>query len=128
MNGSRSTLIAAALTGASAVALGAFGAHALRAVLDERSLVTWHTAVDYQFWHTLALFGVGVLAREHATTALRCAAIAFVVGIALFCGSLYALALGAPRFFGAITPLGGIAFITAWFALAVHAWRSPAAR
>jgi uncharacterized membrane protein YgdD (TMEM256/DUF423 family) len=128
MNVSRFSLIMASLTGALAVALGAFGAHALRGVLDERALVIWHTAVDYQFWHALALFGVGVFARDRATTASRCAAIAFVVGIALFCGSLYALALGAPRFLGAITPLGGIAFITGWLALAVHAWRSPAAR
>jgi uncharacterized membrane protein YgdD (TMEM256/DUF423 family) len=125
MNAPRFSLIAAALAGATAVALGAFGAHALRGVLDEHALVIWHTAVDYQFWHALALVGVAVLARDRATLALRCAAIAFVAGVVLFCGSLYALAFGAPHFVGAITPLGGIAFIAGWLALAVHAWRIP---
>jgi uncharacterized membrane protein YgdD (TMEM256/DUF423 family) len=113
----------AALTGAAAVVLGAFGAHALRDSLDEHALATWHTAVDYQFWHALALLGVGLLARERVTTFLRVAAIAFVVGLALFCGSLYLLALGAPRGFGAITPLGGLAFIVGWLALGLHAYR-----
>lgn len=116
-------MLAAALAGASAVALGAFGAHALRDVLDERALAVWRTAVDYQFWHALALFGVGVLAQWRPGRVLHAAAIAFVVGLVLFCGSLYALALGAPRFLGAITPLGGVAFIIGWLALGVHAVR-----
>ncbi len=128
MNTSHSSLVAAALLGATAVALGAFGAHALRGALDEHALGVWRTAVDYQFWHALALLGVGVLARENATVALRCAAIAFVVGALLFCGSLYALALGAPGFVGAITPLGGVALIIGWLTLATHAWRSGAIR
>jgi uncharacterized membrane protein YgdD (TMEM256/DUF423 family) len=113
----------AALAGATAVVLGAFGAHALRDSLDEHALTTWHTAVDYQFWHALALLGVGLLARERVTTFLRVAAIAFLVGLVLFCGSLYLLALGAPRGVGAITPLGGLAFIVGWLALAMHAYR-----
>ena len=113
----------AALAGATAVVLGAFGAHALRDSLDEHALTTWHTAVDYQFWHALALLGVGLLARERVTTFLRVAAIAFLVGLVLFCGSLYLLALGAPRGIGAITPLGGLAFIVGWLALAMHAYR-----
>ena len=61
-----------------------------------------------------------------ASTALRCAALAFVVGIVLFSGSLYALALGAPRWLGAVTPLGGVAFIIGWLALGLHAWRDAA--
>lgn len=116
-------LFAAALAGALAVVLGAFGAHALRASLDEGALATWHTAVDYQFWHALALLVVGCIARDRATRALRAAAIAFVAGIVLFCGSLYALALGGPRAIGAITPIGGLALIAGWIALAIHAWR-----
>ena len=119
----RTMLTIAALAGAAAVVLGAFGAHALRDVLDERALATWHTAIDYQFWHALALIGVAILARENATTALRVAGIAFVAGIVVFCGSLHALALGAPRGFGAITPVGGLAFIVGWIALAAHALR-----
>jgi uncharacterized membrane protein YgdD (TMEM256/DUF423 family) len=113
----------AALAGGAAVLLGAFGSHALRDSLDEHALATWHTAVDYQFWHALALLGVGLLARERVTTGLRVAAIAFLVGVVLFCGSLYLLALGAPRGIGAITPLGGLAFIVGWLALAMHAYR-----
>lgn len=128
MNLSRFSLFAASLIGALAVAFGAFGAHALRDVLDERALVTWHTAVDYQFWHALALLAVGVLARDRATKVLRIAAIAFLVGIVLFCGSLYALALGAPRMIGVITPFGGIAFIVGWLVLAWHAWCGDALR
>jgi uncharacterized membrane protein YgdD (TMEM256/DUF423 family) len=120
----RTSSVAAALAGAVAVVLGAFGAHALRASLDAQSLATWHTAVDYQFWHAFALLATGVLARTRASLALRVAAVSFAVGIVLFCGSLYLLALGAPRGFGAITPLGGVAFIIGWLALALHAWRS----
>lgn len=122
MSFARAVLVIAALLGAAAVLLGAFGAHALRDTLDARSLATWHTAVDYQFWHVLAAVAVALLAREGASTCLRIAAIAFVVGIVLFCGSLYALALGGPRLTGVITPFGGVAFVVGWVALAAHAW------
>ena len=118
---SRTILIAAALAGAAAVACGAFGAHALRATLDEQALATWRTAIDYAFWHALALLGTAALARDGVTRALAIAAIAFVVGIVLFSGSLCVLALGAPRGAGIITPFGGVAFIVGWLALAVHA-------
>lgn len=104
------------LSGASAVMLGAFGAHALRDVLDARGSELWHTAVSYHFWHALALvltvFAVPGRAR-------RIAMVAFPLGIVVFSGSLYALALGAPRWFGAITPLGGVAFIVGWLALGI---------
>lgn len=104
------------LAGASAVMLGAFGAHALRDVLDARGNELWHTAVSYHFWHALALvltvFAVPGRAR-------RVAMLAFPLGIVVFSGSLYALALGAPRWFGAITPLGGAAFIVGWLALGI---------
>ncbi|QNK02080.1 DUF423 domain-containing protein [Dyella telluris] len=102
------------LAGASAVVLGAFGAHALRGVLDDRGVELWHTAVNYHFWHALAL----VFAATAPTgRAARVATAAYAIGIVLFSGSLYALALGAPRWFGAITPLGGVAFIVGWIAL-----------
>lgn len=122
---SRASMIAAALLGALAVALGAFGAHALRGMLDERALSTWRTAVDYQFWHALALLGCGVLARTPASGTLRIAICAYIVGSVLFCGSLYALALGAPGFVGIATPCGGVALIVGWVALGVHASRKP---
>jgi len=102
------------LAGASAVALGAFGAHALRDVLDARGSELWHSAVSYHFWHALALALAAIVARGRS----RCVAMAaFVLGLVIFCGSLYALALGAPRWFGAITPVGGVAFIVGWIAL-----------
>jgi uncharacterized membrane protein YgdD (TMEM256/DUF423 family) len=126
MTSARFAVLAGAVAGAIAVVLGAFGAHALRGTLDDRALATWHTAVDYQFWHALALLAVGVLARNAPTRAAKIAAFAFVVGIVLFCGSLYALALGSPHSVGVITPLGGVAFIAGWIALAVHAARDAA--
>ncbi|HQX65092.1 MAG TPA: DUF423 domain-containing protein [Dokdonella sp.] len=79
-------------------------------------MAIWRTAVDYQFWHALALLGIAVLAVEPAP-ALRWATRAFVTGIILFSGSLYALALGAPRVIGMLTPLGGLAFVTGWACL-----------
>ena len=103
----RAGLLAGA-AGASAVLLGAFGAHALRAVLDARSFELWHTAVDYHVWHALALVLAVGLGRGRSG---RLAERAFASGIVLFSGSLYAMALGAPRWFGAITPLGGIGFV-----------------
>ena len=118
----RAILVIAALLGAAAVLLGAFGAHALRDTLDERALAIWHTAVEYQFWHVLAAVAVALIARDGASTCLRIAAVAFIAGIALFSGSLYALALGAPRIVGVVTPFGGVAFVAGWIALAVHAW------
>lgn len=104
------------LAGASAVILGAFGAHALRDVLDARGSELWHTAVSYHFWHALALAFAVMAASGRAR---RVAISAFAIGIVVFSGSLYALALGAPRWFGAITPLGGVAFIVGWIALGV---------
>lgn len=104
------------LAGASAVVLGAFGAHALRDVLDARGTELWHTAVSYHFWHALAL-AFAVMATKGR--AARVAVIAYVIGIVVFCGSLYALALGAPRWFGAITQVGGLAFIVGWIALGI---------
>jgi len=104
------------LVGASAVMLGAFGAHALRDVLDARGNELWHTAVSYHFWHALALMLTMFALPGRAR---RVALVAFPLGIVVFSGSLYALALGAPRWFGAITPLGGVAFIVGWLALGI---------
>jgi uncharacterized membrane protein YgdD (TMEM256/DUF423 family) len=117
-------ILIAALLGAAAVLLGAFGAHALRGALDEHAMAIWQTAVTYQLWHGLASIAVAVLARDGATRSLRISAGAFVAGIVLFSGSLYALVLGAPRWLGAVTPLGGLAFVVGWIALAVHAGKA----
>jgi len=105
------------LAGVSAVGLGAFGAHALRGVVDAAGMEIWHTAVLYHFWHALALLiAVACLADNKAR---RVAVISFAIGILLFSGSLYALALGAPRPVGIITPFGGVAFMAGWVATSV---------
>jgi uncharacterized membrane protein YgdD (TMEM256/DUF423 family) len=117
----RNPAIIAAVLGALAVVLGAFGAHALRGQLDAASLQVWHTAVDYQFWHALALLG---LAGAPPSRWRIASSIAFTMGVMLFCGSLYALALGAPRWIGAITPVGGLTFIAGWVCLGSAFWRS----
>jgi uncharacterized membrane protein YgdD (TMEM256/DUF423 family) len=113
----RGLAIFGAVCGALGVALGAFGAHALRGTLDEAALRIWHTAVEYQLWHALALLLVSLMLP--ASRWRRPSAVAFAAGIVLFSGSLYALALGAPRIVGAITPFGGIALIAGWFAAAM---------
>lgn len=110
-------IVMIAVFGASAVLLGAWGAHGLHGVLDARSLDVWHTAVRFQFWHVLALVVVAMLP---STSRARWVALwALTIGIVLFCGSLYALALGAPSAVGFITPIGGLAFVAGWIALAV---------
>ena len=116
--------IVAAALGAAAVMFGAFGAHALRSQLDEASLQIWHTAVEYQFWHALAVLALAACAPVHDRRWWRAAAIAFIGGIVGFSGSLYALALGAPHWIGAITPLGGVALIAGWILLAIAFRRS----
>lgn len=112
---SRSLLLAAAVLGAVGVALGAFGAHGLRARLDAHALGVWETAVRYHLVHAVALLAIAL--SPHAA-ALRASGWLFAAGIALFSGSLYVLALGGPRALGPVTPLGGLAFIAGWLWLA----------
>jgi uncharacterized membrane protein YgdD (TMEM256/DUF423 family) len=109
--------LSGALFALSGVLLGAFGAHALNDTLLARdSVATWQTAVDYQMWHALALI---LSALIHQNTPIRpFSGRCFIVGTLLFSGSLYALALGGPRWLGPITPLGGLCFIAGWSALA----------
>ncbi|MBK9606245.1 MAG: DUF423 domain-containing protein [Betaproteobacteria bacterium] len=115
----RLTLFAAAIAMAFAVALGAFGAHALKARLAADALAVWQTAVQYHAWHALGLLGIGLWQRQAPEScALRVAALLLAAGIVLFSGSLYALALTGARGLGAVTPFGGIAFIAGWLALA----------
>lgn len=111
-----------ALSGALAVVLGAFGAHALKERLTAEELAVWNTAVHYHALHALALVAFGACVERLRASAL--AGWCFAVGTLLFSGSLYALALGAPKFTGAITPFGGVAFIAGWLALAWSAWRA----
>ena len=115
----RFTLLTAALLGALAVALGAFAAHGLKAVLSERLLEVFQTGVDYQFWHVGALLVTGLLQQRQNSRGLKVSALAFLAGIVCFSGSLYVLALSGIHWLGAITPLGGTAFIIGWLSLAV---------
>jgi uncharacterized membrane protein YgdD (TMEM256/DUF423 family) len=101
------------------VVLGAFGAHALKSRLDSEALSIWQTAVQYHFWHALALLATPQLSGAWAKTA----GWLFAGGVALFSGSLYALALGAPRVLGIVTPIGGLALILGWLAFVTAAIR-----
>ena len=117
--------VAGAVLG-TAVMLGAFGAHALKGRLDSYAMGVYEKAVFYHFIHALGLLVVSVLPRIGVLTELSAGRVCglLVAGIALFSGSLYALAVTGNRSLGAITPLGGLAFIAAWLLLAVSVWRS----
>jgi uncharacterized membrane protein YgdD (TMEM256/DUF423 family) len=106
-----------------AVILGAFAAHGLKATLDTQQLALFETASRYQMYHALALLVVGVMLTnpQFSQSLLKLAALAFILGIILFSGSLYLLALVGVSWFGAITPLGGIAFLSGWFIMMVAA-------
>ena len=107
-----------ALAGLLAVAFGAFGAHALKARLTPEMLAVYQTGVLYHLVHALALLAVGILLRLEPRPGLLLAASAFSVGMFLFSGSLYALALTEARWLGVVTPVGGVALLVGWAALA----------
>lgn len=114
----------AAILGGLSVALGAFGAHALKEKLTERSLEIFETGVRYQMYHALALLLVALLLTraEIPQTSLIASGFAFIAGVVIFSGSLYALSLSDIKWLGAITPLGGVAFILGWGCLALAAF------
>ncbi|KIL41270.1 membrane protein [Gordoniibacillus kamchatkensis] len=107
-----------------AVALGAFGAHALKSRLSPDMLDVYHTGVNYHIIHALALLLIAVLADKLGASSLVAASgWALFAGIVLFSGSLYALSLSGVKTLGAITPLGGVAFLAGWLCLAIAALR-----
>jgi uncharacterized membrane protein YgdD (TMEM256/DUF423 family) len=114
-------LVVAAINGFLAVALGAFGAHVLRQNFDPQSMGVFETAAMYHLFHALA---IGLAALAMRGTAANIAAALFLVGIILFCGSLYLLALTGVRGIGIVTPFGGVAFLAGWAMLAYAAWKS----
>lgn len=116
-------LTIAAILGGTSVAAGAFGAHALGDKLSDRSLQIFETAARYQMYHALAILLVVSLARSQPQPLLIASAFAFLAGIALFCGSLYALSLGGVKWLGAIAPIGGLALMIGWGCLAIAAWQ-----
>jgi uncharacterized membrane protein YgdD (TMEM256/DUF423 family) len=124
------------LSGFLAVGLGAFGAHGLKGKISESLLAAFQTASHYQMFHTLALFALVVAmmvlssnqlpllsSQASIPKALPLAAFLWFAGMLLFCGSLYGLAMGGPRWLGPVTPLGGLLLMAGWISLAVGAWQ-----
>lgn len=109
-------LAASAISGFIAVALGAFGAHALKQRLSADMLAVYETAVQYHFYHTLALLAVAALMVGGAQ-GLKLSAVLFLVGTLIFSGSLYALALSGVKILGAVTPIGGLCLLAGWACL-----------
>jgi uncharacterized membrane protein YgdD (TMEM256/DUF423 family) len=121
----RYTLLIAGVSGALAVGLGAFGAHALESMLMESGrLDTYETAVKYHFYHSLLLMMLGLLrlshhSMPHLKTAIHCC----MAGIIIFSGSLYILCLTGSDWLGAVTPIGGLLLISSWLLTGVGAWK-----
>ena len=111
---SRNHLAFGAISAGLAVALGAFAAHALKMRLDPQALATFEVAVRYQMYHALALVAVGLLAERRESRLLGASGTLFIAGTVLFSGSLYALSLSGVTWLGAITPFGGVAFLSGW--------------
>lgn len=115
-------ILTASFFGLTAVVLGAFGAHGLEGKISEDHLETWETAVDYQFYHTVALLFLATFSRAK-NSYIRFSFVTFTLGILLFSGSLYLLStysitdFGAPTILGPVTPVGGLCFILGWMGL-----------
>lgn len=119
----RFLFVSGAILGLVGVAAGAFGAHALESRLTADRLATWEVAVRYQVLHALALFGAAWAASRWPGFPATWTAGLLVGGTIVFCGTLYALALGGPRWLGAVTPLGGVALLAGWATMILGAWR-----
>lgn len=118
-------LIIGSIMAGLAVMIGAFGAHALHGILTEHGRVeTFETATQYHLYHALAILIVGLLLKNNAHKLLKLVSILFFAGILIFSGSLYILSVSNLTWLGAITPLGGLAFITGWVLLVVYFIRS----
>lgn len=117
-------LVVATILGALSVALGAFAAHGLKKILSEYAISIFETGVRYQFYHVFALLATGILYQQFSNKYVKWAGNLFIIGIALFSGSLYILAykdllqMDWLKWFGPITPIGGVCFIAAWIFLA----------
>ena len=119
---SQKVLKTASIFGVLAVLIGAFGAHGMESILIENNRVdTFETAVQYHFYHTIALLLVSVLCQNNMSRYLKWSAYLFIVGIVVFSGSLYVLSLTNITILGAITPFGGLSFIGGWIALFLSA-------
>ena len=127
---SKRILVTASLFGATAVILGAFGAHGLKRLIDQNALDIWAKGVEYQFYHTFALLILYVIAKDRKTRNLKLAGLFFTFGILLFSGSLYLLAtrsitnIGFVNYIGPVTPIGGLLFICGWVSLLLAALKT----
>ena len=108
-----------------AVALGAFGAHALKGILTVEEMVTFQTSNRYHMYHALALLIAGWGAREFNHSLFRRGAWCFIIGMGLFSGSLYILVFSGANWLGMFTPLGGVFLLSGWICLLLGFWRSP---
>ena len=118
-------LLFTGLSGLVSVIMGAFGTHGLRGKIDDNMMHAFETGVSYQLSHSLALFGVCIhMQMWGPKTALQFAGYGFTIGILLFSGSLYALALTDLKWFGPVTPIGGLALIAGWAALTYAVWEN----
>ena len=124
MNRMQLIIAIAAIFGLLAVIAGAAGTHALRDTLDGGALRTFETAARFQMYHALALLAVGILSMRWQTRVLTASAALFTLGILLFSGSLYILALSGIGIFGAIAPIGGISLMAGWASLVLAAFRA----
>lgn len=120
----RTLYICAGVAGFTGVALGAFAAHGLEASLAPEMLAVFETGVRYQMYHAFALFAAAWGWSRWQRKAFSAAGILFVIGILLFSGSLYLLALTNTKWLGMVTPLGGLAFLAGWTCLIAGAWRA----
>ena len=118
----RTFMFVGALLGFVGVGLGAFGAHGLKGRLSAEMLAVFETGVRYQMYHALALLALGAMMTRLEGRAVVVAGWSFTAGILIFSGSLYALALSGVTMLGAITPIGGVAFLIGWIALAIAAF------
>lgn len=117
-------LLFAAFSGLTAVALGAFAAHGLKARLASEALLAFQTGVQYQMYHALVLIGIALIGKTYGQSGvLTASGWLLIIGTVLFSGSLYILALGGPRWVGPITPLGGLCLLLGWLALLVETVR-----
>lgn len=116
-------LIVAAILGGTGVMLGAFASHGLKSKLSESLLSAFETGVTYQFYHALALFALALWLKQSQLVWFVASGYLWLAGVVLFSGSLYALALTGVKWFGPITPIGGVLFIAGWVSLLVGAMK-----
>ncbi|AOH57248.1 hypothetical protein ABE28_023120 [Peribacillus muralis] len=116
-------IILGAINGFIAVALGAFGAHGLEGKIPDKYLETWQTAVQYQMFHAVGLLVIGLLAGKISSPLINWSGWLMLIGIILFSGSLFVLSVTQIKVLGAITPLGGVSFLTAWVLMIIAAYK-----